>query len=116
MEIRILDPPQGNVVAREVIDGEEHGEFYLSSLGHVRYRYAPALRDVFVNPDLPRFLAAVTAWRRYLIDIRRASDPVAGADQIVAALRRGLEQNGGDFDHDDSFWLLIVEQVNQGML
>ena len=115
MEIVMLENPDGDVIAREMIDDEPYGEFYLSPSGEVRYRYEEADRDLFANTGFDHFLAAVRAWRRYRAEVREAKGE-DGERQVVEALRAELESAGSGLSLDQSFWAAIVEQAEDGLL
>jgi hypothetical protein len=115
MEIKVLESRDGDVIARELIDDEAHGEFYVLPSGQVRYRYLEAGYDLFANADVNRFMAAVRAWHRYCVAARDATEGAAER-QVVEALKVDLEGAGSGLDMDGSFWAAIFEQVEDGML
>lgn len=115
MEIVTQESPDRDVIAREMIDDEPYGEFYLSPSGEVRYRYEEAGYDLFANTGFDHFLAAVTAWRRYRAEVREAKDE-NGERRVVEALKAELESAESGLSLEQSFWAAIVEQAEDGML
>ncbi len=113
MHIEFLEPPVADAIARE--DGSD-GEFYLRDDGSVWYRneLAPG-DDCFVNSNRSEFLRAVEALHRYIKDV--ITTQVEEEQMVfVQRLAEDLRAVGALSGPKESFWSLIVEQAEHGMV
>ncbi len=114
MLINCLDEPEGETIARE--DGSG-GEFFLRADGSVWYRSIYGQEPLPVAPDAATFRSCATALNRYSATVVKV-DPNNEAGQMifVCQLAEDLRKLGVLPAPPESFWSLIVEQAEHGML
>jgi hypothetical protein len=114
MLIEILDTPDGDKIAREDASG---GEFFRRADGSVWYRHEYEVKPMHVAPDEATFRSAATALNRYTLSGRRLDPNDDEANRVlVRQLARDLHDAGVLPAPDESFWSLIVEQAEDGLL
>jgi hypothetical protein len=103
--------PADPLVGREYVDDDPEGEFVATSDGAVIYRHPTGERRA--NNSRASFLECVRAWDRYGARVAPLKEE---AEQlpVVEELRRALEAHA-DLSAD-SFWSVILEQVEEGNL
>jgi len=111
MRIVLLDPPHGDVFARELIDGELAGHFRCDENG-VTYTH-PISGELYAALSVERFQDAVRAWEAYCESVVVESDQPAQL-HVVGVLRTKLEHCG--VLNGVGFWDIILEQAEDGML
>jgi hypothetical protein len=112
MQIEFLEHPEADTIARE---DASSGEFFLRGDGTVWYRNALAPGACFVSGNEYAFRHAVEALHRYIAGVV-SND--AGEKQMifVRRLTEDLRSLGALSSPPDSFWPLIVEQAEHGMI
>ena len=100
------------VIAREYVGDEAEGEFVALSDGTVMYRH-PTAGELVANLSRETFVACVGAWEQYVARVA----PLKGETEqlrVVDQLRRDLDVQGSL--RPGSFWALILEQAEDGLL
>ena len=115
MDIVVLDPPEGDVVGREMQFGEVEGKFLLQDDGSVVYRSPYDEKMWLAGPSVEAFRGAAASWRRYNEDVTAANTEEAQL-AVAARLRRELEHLGVLTDPDNSVWAIFAEQAQDGQL
>lgn len=114
MLINCLKAPEGDTIARDSVSG---GAFFTRSDGSVWYRSPYRHGPMVVAPDTATFQLCAGALNRYSTGVAKV-DPNDEAGQMVFA--RQLEQDLRDAGvlpaPPESFWAVIVEQAEDGML
>ncbi len=111
MHIELLERSGSEIIAQEDSSG---GEFYLRPDGSVWYRNALAPgEDCFVNSSRSDFLRAVEALYRYNADVVTTE---VEEEQMVFVRRLADELRREAVVPVESFWPLIVEQAEDGMM
>jgi hypothetical protein len=114
VEIIFLPQTDGDVVAREFIDGAVEGVFERRAGGEVWYRH-PVGGELLAAPSAEVFRRAVTEWEAYQSSVREAEGEEAEL-AVVDALRDALVASGVALERDDSFWAVVMEQAETGLL
>jgi hypothetical protein len=114
MRIELLPEAEGDVVAYEILVGNREGDFRIHPGGEIWYHH-PLSPPLFANPDESSSRAASEAWRAYgEADVDPENEVVH--HETVARLRAHLEQGGAQAARGDSFWAVILEQAESGIL
>ena len=116
MEVVVLDPPDGNVIARGSQYGGPDYEFVVAADGHVDWRVAGDGGVVWAGPDADSFRRIVTAWNRYRSEYQPGMSAAEGR-AFVARMRQELAALGAipaDLPPDpEPLWsLLLFEAEN----
>jgi hypothetical protein len=114
MDIIVYHDRRDSTIGREVIDGENHGDFYVNSSGQVWYRY-DSFPERFVNRDRPAFERSAAAWRWYRSEVAQFADE-QGQLVMVDELRRKLNQDPAALAQPEAYWSVILEQAQEGLL
>jgi hypothetical protein len=113
MEIEFLTTVMGNVIAWELQFGKREGQFVLASDGSVEYRHASDDRIWFVASDAGQFKESVLSWKHYEASVKGL--PEEQCVEPVKRLRDSLSSMGV-LRSRDTFWSVIMEQVEAGLL
>jgi hypothetical protein len=110
----MLDPPEGDVIARGSYYGGPDYEFVVEADGVVYFRVVGDADVVWAGPDAACFRRIAEAWNRYRSDVRALGSEATQLDR-VAQLRRELEQLGAfptDLPPDpEPLWSLLVSEA-----
>jgi len=113
MQIDFLEHPEADAIARE---DSSDGEFFLRDDGSIWYRneLAPG-EEHFVNSSRSDFSRAVEALHRYNKDVVTTE---IEEEQLVFVRRLAADLSaiGALSGPAQSFWPLIVEQAEHGMM
>lgn len=117
MEITLLNPPEGNVLARGSYYGGPHYEFAIECDGCVYFRVVGEADRVWAGPDAASFRRIVEAWNRFKADVVQLPSKEAQLDRVIQ-LRREFESLGAmpkDLPPDpEPLWsLLLFEAENE---
>lgn len=115
MQIVILPNREGDVIAREDQLGDFAGEFFIGSSGCVWYRHPANKQQWYVNRNVENFCRSAEAFNRYCEEVVTASGE-AEQLKVVDGLREGLRQIEVLDDSAESFWAVILEQAEMGLL
>ena len=115
MKIEILDRPDGEIIARELNVDSFVGDFVCVNDGSILYRPPTGAAPVYVSPDLATFTACVHAWNAYVDSVARLDSEVEQLTE-VERLRSKLTALGQLPGAPESFWPLLMEQADCGML
>jgi hypothetical protein len=69
VEVVVLDPPDGNVLARGSYYGGPDYEFVVAADGHVDWRMVGDTQSVWAGPDADSFRRIAAAWNRYRAEV-----------------------------------------------
>src|SRR5262245_11469487 len=98
MEVVVLDPPEGDVIARGSYYGGPDYEFVVAADGQVYFRVVGDTDRVWAGPDDRSFRRIAAAWNRYCAEV--VGLPTEGAQvERVAELRAELTRLGAFPDH-----------------
>ena len=118
MEVAVLDPPEGNVVARGSYFSGPNYEFVVAADGQVYFRVVGDADMVWAGPDAESFRRIADAWNRYENEIVRLPTEDAQLER-VAQLRRELESLGAlpkDLPPDpEPLWSLLLFEAENGL-
>jgi hypothetical protein len=116
MRIVLLPKPEGDVIAREDQMGSLEGEFYIGAGGCVLYRHPSDKRQWrHVNRNIEGFHRSAEAFNRYCEEVVKVSGEAAQR-RVVDWLRTELSQIEPPLAVGESFWKLILEQAEMGLL
>lgn len=110
MKVIMVDPPDGDVIAREV--DEPCGEFFLRDDGEIHYRHPWDSKVWFVNSSQETFVASCRLVEQYCEEVRKCQSEEAEL-KVVHWLAEQLKQIE-EYD-EGTFWSVIVEQAEHGM-
>ncbi len=118
MEVAVLDPPDGHVLARGSYYGGPDYEFVVAADGHVEWRVVGDADGVWAGPDADSFRRIAAAWNRYRGDYRPGM-PEAAEREFFARLRREFEGLGAlptDRPPDpEPLWSLLLFEAENGL-
>jgi len=113
MHIEILKHPHGDVIAHE---DASSGKFVIRPDGSVWYENSLAQENAcFVNTNMPVFLECAAALNQYTADIA-TTDGEPEQLEFVRRLTVILSDIGVLPGSPDSFWPLIIEQAEDGLV
>jgi hypothetical protein len=114
MLINCLQIPEGDTIGRDSVSG---GAFFTRSDGTVWYRSIYGHEPMAVAPDTATFHSCADALNRYSSAVVKIdSNDNAGAMVFVRQLTQDLRDAGVLPAPPESFWAVIVEQAEDGML
>jgi hypothetical protein len=118
VEIVVMEPPDGNVVARGSYYGGPDYEFVVAFDGQVYFRVVGGTDRVWAGPDADSFRRVAAAWNRYRAE--EVGLPTEGAQlERVAELRAELTHLGAFPDHlppdPEPLWSLLVFEAEHGL-
>lgn len=118
MEVAVLDPPEGNVLARGSYYGGPHYEFVVEADGCVYFRVVGGVDKVWAGPSVESFRRIVDAWSRYETEVVRLPTEEAQLER-VRQLRREFESLGAlpkDLPADpEPLWSLLLFEAENGL-
>ena len=118
MEVVVLDPPDGDVIARGSYYGGPDYEFVVSAGGPVYFRVVGDAATVWAGPDAGSFRGIAAAWNRYRAEVVRLPSEAAQLGR-VAELRAELSALGAlpaDQPPDpEPLWSLLVSEAESGL-
>jgi hypothetical protein len=118
VEIVVLEPPDGDVVARGSYYGGPGYEFVVASDGQVYFRVVGDTDSVWAGPDSDSFRRIAAAWNRYRAEVVGLSAEGAQLER-VAELRAELTRLGAFPDHlppdPERLWSLLVFEAENGL-
>lgn len=118
MEVVVLDPPDGDVIARGSYYGGPDYEFVATPFGPVYFRVVGDAATVWAGPDADTFRRIAAAWNRYRAEVVRLRSEVAQRER-VAVLRQEPAALGAlpeDLPPDpEPLWSLLVSEAEHGL-
>jgi hypothetical protein len=118
MEVVVLNPPDGDVLARGSYYGGPDYEFVVAADGHVDWRVVGESEGVWAGPNADTFRQIVAAWNRYQDEVVRLPTEAAQLER-VAAMREELAALGAlpaDLPPDpEPLWSLLVFEAEHGL-
>jgi hypothetical protein len=118
VEVLVLDPPEGDVIARGSYYGGPDYEFVVGSDGQVYFRVVGDSDMVWAGPDADSFRRIAAAWNRYEADVVELPTE-AGQLERVAQMRTELARLGAFPDHlprdPEPLWSLLVFEAENGL-
>lgn len=118
MEVVVLDPADGDVIARGSYVGGPEYEFVVAADGHVDWRVVGDSEVVWAGPDADSLRRIVAAWNRSRAEYRRGVSEAAGR-AFFGRLRRELEGLGAlpaDLPPDpEPLWSLLLFEAENGL-
>lgn len=118
MEVVVLDPPDGDVIARGSYYGGPDYEFVVAADGHVDWRVVGDSAVVWAGPDVSSFRRIAVAWNRYRAEVVRLPTEAAQLRRVVE-LRAELAALGAlptDLPPDpEPLWSLLVVEAEHGL-
>ena len=118
MEVVVLDPSDGDVIARGSQYGGPDYEFVVAADGHVDWRVVGDTQTVWAGPDAVSFRRIAAAWNRYLAEMVGLPSEAAQLAR-VAELRAELAALGAlptDLPPDpEPLWSLLVFEAENGL-
>jgi hypothetical protein len=111
MRIVLLPSPDGDTIAWEESYGQREGRFVFDD-GGVIHKLPWA--ECYVGDSESQFRAAAEAWNAYNQAV--VNVPEAEQQAVVGRLREQLTRLGALSDGPGSFWGLLLEQAETGML
>ncbi|HZZ43686.1 MAG TPA: hypothetical protein VFE58_12170 [Tepidisphaeraceae bacterium] len=118
MEVALVNPPDGNVVARGRYLGGPDYEFITADDGHIDFRVVGDTETVWAGPNATAFRAIASAWNRYTAEVRQLSSE---AEQLrrVARMRQELLELGAlpsdPPPNPEPLWSLLVFEAENGL-
>ena len=118
MEVLVLDPPDGEVIARGSYYGGPNYEFIVSAAGQVYFRVVGEGDVVWAGPDSDSFRRIAAAWNRYQAEVVGLSTDAAQLER-VRQMRAELALLGAFPDHlppnPEPLWSLLVFEAENGL-
>ena len=115
MRIVLLPKPEADVIAREDQIGNLEGEFYTDSVDCVFYRHPPDQRRWYVNRNTEDFRRSAEAFNLYVEEVSKVPGEAAQR-RVVDCLRAELSHIEPLDAANESFWAVILEQAEAGLL
>lgn len=113
MDIELVSPPEGEIVAWEVQLGKREGRFTVGADGCVSYQSPFDTRTWHAGTSIEQFHACAEAWNTYTTEGKGLPEEVHPV--AVARLRAFFEQTGV-LRAPQSVWPLLLEQAEDGFL
>lgn len=113
MKVELVENPDADVVGWESQVGEREGWFFVDSEGAVLYRSPLDTRIWGVGDNLSVFHSAALAWNAYAAPIPGQPESTQLAE--IATLRDSLKTLGL-LTTPESYWVLLLEQAEHGLL
>ena len=114
----VLDPPDGDVIARGSQYGGPDYEFVVAADGHVDWRGVGDAEVVWAGPDAASFRRIAAAWNRYRAEVVGLPSEAAQLER-VAEMRRELAELGAlpaDLPPDpEPLWSLLAFEAEHGL-
>jgi hypothetical protein len=110
VRIAILPSTDGDAIAWEEQFGQREGRFVVTADGSVVYRHPWHQREWFAGTSESQF----RAWNAYNEAVVEVPDSEKQA--VVESLRKELDRIGALPGRPDSFWGVLLEQAEAGML
>ncbi len=114
----VLDPPEGDVIARGAYWGGPDYEFVAPHGGPVFLRVVGDSETVWAGPDAESFRRIAAAWNRYRADMVLLHTEDSQRER-VAQIRAELDALGalpGDLPPDpEPLWSLLVFEAEHGL-
>ncbi len=118
MEVVVLDPPDGDVIARGSYCGGPDYEFIVAADGQVYFRVVGDADRVWAGPDADSFHRIVAVWNRYRADVAGLPTEAAQLER-AAQLRAELARLGAFPDRlppdPEPLWSLLVFEAEHGL-
>jgi hypothetical protein len=118
VEVVVLNPPEGDVIARGSYYGGPAYEFVVAADGHVDWRVVGDTQTVWAGPDADSFRQIAAAWNRYRAEVGGLPTEDAQLSR-VAAMRVKLASLGAlpaDLPTDpEPLWSLLVSEAEDGL-
>jgi len=118
VEIVVLDPPDGNVIARGSYHGSSDYEFVVADDCRVYFRVVGDTDTVWAGPDAESFRRIAAAWERYRAEYRRGV-AASAEPEFFGRMRRELAALGAlptDMPPDpEPLWSLLLDEAEQGL-
>jgi hypothetical protein len=118
VEVTVLEPPEGNVVARGSYFGGPSYEFVVAADGQIYFRVVGDAHMVWAGPNAESFHRIAEAWKRYeseVVGLPTEEDQL----ERVAQLRRELESLGAlpkDLPpNPEPLWSLLLFEAENGL-
>jgi len=115
MHISLLPIPESGLIARETLAGGFEGEFYQQAGGQIYYRHEADKRHWYANRDIQTFRASAAAYEQCQATVRQTADE-AEQSRHVDGLRAELGSIEPLGKPDTSYWAIILEQMEEGLL
>lgn len=117
-EVVVLDPPDGDVIARGSYYGGPDYEFVVAADGHIDWRVVGDTAVVWAGPDADSFRRIAVAWNRYLAEHRLGLSEAAER-AFFGRMRREFEGLGAlptDLPPDpEPLWSLLLFEAENGL-
>jgi hypothetical protein len=118
VDIDLLDPPEGQVIARGSYFGGPDYEFVVWDDGQVYFRVVGDHERVWAGRDADSFRRIATAWSRYESEVRELASESAQLER-VCSMREELAGLGG-FPTDlpagpEPLWSLLSFEAEHGL-
>jgi len=118
VDVELLDPPEGDVIARGSYVGGPDYEFVVWDDGRVYFRVIGDEDRVWAGPDVESFRRIAAAWCRYRADVRELASESAQLER-VGLMREELARLGAfpaDLPPDpEPLWSLLVFEAEHGL-
>jgi hypothetical protein len=118
VDVEVLDPPEGDVIARVSYLGGPDYEFVVWDDGRVYFRVIGDADRVWAGPDVESFRRIVSAWGRYRSEVRGLASEAAQLER-VDRLREELARLGafptGLRPDPEPLWSLLVFEAEHGL-
>jgi hypothetical protein len=118
VKVVLLDPPEGNVLARGSYLGGPDYQFVVAEDGQIYFRVVGDKDVVWAGPDLQSFRRIANTWNRYETEVARLRTEEAQLER-VRQLRRELESLGAlpkDLPPDpEPLWSLLLFEAENGL-
>ena len=118
MEVMVLGPPDGDVIARGSYYGGPDYEFVVAADGQVYFHVVGDRDMVWAGPDADSFRRIAAAWNRYRAEVVGLPTEAAQVER-VAELRAELARLGAFPAHlppdPEPLWSLLVFEAEHGL-
>jgi hypothetical protein len=118
VEVLVLDPTEGDVIARGSYCGGPDYEFIVADNGQVYFQVIGNATRVWAGPDANSFRGIAAAWQRYRSEVSGLSSESAQLE-LVGRMRQELARLGAfpaDLPPDpEPLWSLLVFEAEHGL-